>query len=234
MISNFNDILSELPGMDCGNCGYKSCYDFANFLINHPEEIKRCIYLNKSCSCISDENANIESLKKCISCSNITETESSKFTWKDSLERDFDFVLDTFVNEPGPREIIIPHNPIRVRELDIKKDDILIGRPLGLSCGCPITHSGYVIDVDQITGIITWCVTGPLNPRNIGYKDLGYYSAQAYEGLVNISKVELKIGMRYWFLPHRCMLQWRHSGLINFINKTKDGIKIRVEGLFIG
>ena len=233
MKNNFNNILSQLPGMDCGNCGYKNCYDFANFLINNPEEIKRCIYLNENCSCVSNEYHNREEVKKCISC-NITSVESNNVIWKDSLERDFDFILDTFNNESGPREIIIPHNPMRVRELDIKKGDILIGRPLGLSCGCPITHSGYVIDVDQIVGIVTWCVTGPLNPRSIGYKDLGYYSAQAYEGLVNISKIELKIGMRYWFLPRRCMLQWRHSGLINFINKTKDGFKVRIEGLFIG
>ena len=34
------------------------------------------------------------------------------------------------------------------------------------------------------TGVIVWCVTGPLNPRQKGFKDLGYYMgyriAQAY------------------------------------------------------
>ncbi len=105
-------------------------------------------------------------------------------TWKDSLGREYDFVLESFQNEPGPRETMIPHNPMRTRELEIKEGDILIGRPMGMSCGCPITHCG--------------------------------------------------VAMRYYFLPHRCMLQWRHSGLVNFINKSPAGLQIRIEGLYIG
>jgi hypothetical protein len=36
-------------------------------------------------------------------------------------------------------------------------------------------------------------------------------------------------------MPRRCMLQWRHSGLVNAITKMKDGsLKVRVEGLYIG
>ena len=61
---------------------------------------------------------------------------------------------------------------------------VLIGRPLGISCGCPITHCGIVQSVDMKTGTIVWCVTGPLHPRQHGFKDIGYYSAQAYEGLI--------------------------------------------------
>jgi hypothetical protein len=30
------------------------------------------------------------------------------------------------------------------------------------------------------------------------------------------------------------MLQWRHSGLVNYLNRSKDGLQIRVEGLWIG
>jgi hypothetical protein len=52
--------------------------------------------------------------------------------------------------------------------------------------------------------------------------------------MVRETQKELKIGMRYWFQPHRCMLQWRHSGLINFINQTAEGTQIRIEGLLIG
>jgi uncharacterized Fe-S cluster-containing protein len=120
------------------------------------------------------------------------------------------------------------------RELDIKKDDVIIGRPMGMSCGCPITHCGIVMDVDQKTGIIVWCVTGPLQPRLKGFKDLGYYAAEAYEGIVNETRKELKVGLRFWFLPRRCMLQWRHSGLVNFIVQTKEGLRVRIEGLMIG
>jgi ABC-type lipoprotein export system ATPase subunit len=133
-----------------------------------------------------------------------------------------------------PREVILPHNPLITREMDITVGDILIGRPLGMSCGCPITHCGVVVEVDKRTGVMTWCVTGPLGPRTHGFKDIGYYIAEAYEGLVLKTRVELRIGARHFFQPHMCMLQWRHSGLINYLNRTADGYQVRVEGLFIG
>jgi hypothetical protein len=82
--------------------------------------------------------------------------------------------------------------------------------------------------------VINWCITGPLNPRQSGFKDLGCNSAEAYDGLIHETRVEIKIGMRYFFQPCMCMLQWRHSGLVNCINKTPQGIQIRVEGLWIG
>lgn len=66
----------------------------------------------------------------------------------------------------------------RTRELDIQRGDILIGRPLGMSCGCPITHRGVAMDVDARAGALTWCVTDPLNPRQKSFKDLGYYIAE--------------------------------------------------------
>jgi uncharacterized Fe-S cluster-containing protein len=118
--------------------------------------------------------------------------------------------------------------------MDIKVGDVLIGRPLGMSCGCPVTHCGMVVEVDHRTGVMTWCVTGPLRPRNEGFKDLGYYIAEGYEGLIVQPKCEIKIGMRYYFQPRMCMLQWRHSGLVNYLNRTGDTQQVRLEGLWIG
>jgi uncharacterized Fe-S cluster-containing protein len=154
--------------------------------------------------------------------------------WRDTLGREFDFYLEHFPEDPGPREIILPHNPLLTRELDIQVGDVLIGRPLGMSCGCPITHCGVTMQVDHRTGVIVWCVTGPLRPRREGYKDLGYYIAEGYEGLIVQSRAEISIGRRYFFQPRMCMLQWRHSGLVNFINRTTAGLSVRVEGLWIG
>ena len=90
------------------------------------------------------------------------------------------------------------------------------------------------MQVDHRTGVIVWCVTGPLRPRLEGFKDLGYYIAEGYEGLVHKKRCDLKIGMRYFFQPTMCMLQWRHSGLINYLNRTADALQIRIEGLWIG
>jgi len=44
---------------------------------------------------------------------------------------------------------------------------------------------------------------------------------------------ELSIGMRYCFQPTLCMLQWRHSGLLNYLNRMGDTLQVRVEGLWI-
>ena len=169
----------------------------------------------------------------CNACAAVSTSKGAN-PWQDSLGRDVDFYLDHFPTEPGPREIIIPHNPMLTREMNIQPGDVLIGRPLGMSCGCPITHCGVAMQVDARTGVIVWCVTGPLRPRQEGFKDLGYYIAEGYEGLVHKKRCDLKIGMRYFFQPTMCMLQWRHSGLINYLNRTKDALQIRIEGLWIG
>lgn len=257
--------VTNLPGMNCGLCGYRSCEDFGNFLNSHPEQIKRCIYLSEhklgtaqpkrktpaltATSTFPAAPATGSNAAGCgadkascaVACGAGVQNEkgqrrvdSEEGRWKDSLGRDFDFFLDQFPEDPGPREVIIPHNPMLTRELEIQKGEILIGRPLGMSCGCPITHCGIVHTVDYKTGVITWFVTGPLDPRNKGYKDMGYYIAEGYEGLISESRVDVKLGMRYFFQPRRCMLHWRHSGLVNYVNRTPAGLQVRVEGLWIG
>jgi len=214
----------ELPGLDCGLCGAKTCEQFAQILMEKPDERKRCVQIVKAPAA--------KGLP--VSCTECGQAGIVVAAGKDSLGREYDFVLDAFPEDPGPKETIIPHNPMMTRELEVRKGDILIGRPLGMSCGCPVTHCGVVMDVDPRTGVIVWCVTGPLANRGKPVKDLGFYSAQAYEGLVKETKKELKIGMRYWYLPRRCMLQWRHSGTVIFMNRTKEGVRVRIEGIMIG
>jgi uncharacterized Fe-S cluster-containing protein len=224
--SNIRSDAATLPGLDCGACGFRTCELFSNHLALNPGDLKLCIHIENRTAKTLDPVA-------CMSCHHNGLGE--KLGWKDNLKRDFDFVLDSFDNEPGPRETILPYNPALVKELGVKKDDIMIGRPMGMSCGCPVTHCGIVTGVDARNGVINWCVTGPLRPRSEGFIDIGYYTAQGYEGLIKETKSEIKIGLRYWFLPRRCMLQWRHSGLVNAVTKLKDGgFKVRIEGLFIG
>ena len=289
----------ELPGLDCGLCGFRTCTDMAARLSDKPELLKRCIPLaadfmnvqaapagsrpgdeappsgpaasSPSLSIVGEECASCDPAAGCASATkrgwgndapvlavpvfdpagtDTTASETAGETvpqelrvkvasslhkeWQDHLGREFDFVLDHFPEEDGPREQIIPHNPVITRELEIEPGEILIGRPLGISCGCPITHCGIVQSVDTFTGAIVWCVTGPLHPRQHGFKDIGYYSAQAYEGLINKARAEVEIGRRYWFQPRMCMMQWRHSGLVNFLNRGPDGLQVRIEGLWIG
>jgi uncharacterized Fe-S cluster-containing protein len=241
MTENLN---KELPGLNCGSCGFKTCDELAQKMISAPDMIKRCIFLETD-KVIGNLNLNTQTVNSeknipvaCAGCGSSMQANAMQdivdTNWIDSLGRDFDFYLEHFPEDPGPREIIIPHNPMITRELDVKVGDILIGRPLGMSCGCPITHCGIAANVDQRTGVLTWCVTGPLGPRTHGYKDLGYYIAEGYEGIVHQTKKELRIGERYFFQPRMCMLQWRHSGLLNYLNQIDEGWQVRLEGLFIG
>jgi uncharacterized Fe-S cluster-containing protein len=226
--------VKDLPGLDCGVCGFRTCEALAQQLPANHDLLKRCIYFSdKQKPAAPIPVAAPPAPAACGACA-IASTPAGTDPWRDSLGREFDFYLDHFPSEPGPREIILPHNPLLTRELSLQPGDTLIGRPLGMSCGCPITHCGVVMQADPRTGVIVWCVTGPLRPRQQGYKDLGYYIAEGYEGLVRKRRCELKIGMRYFFQPTMCMLQWRHSGLVNYLNRTPEALQIRVEGLWIG
>jgi len=216
-----------LPQLNCGVCGYKTCEEFAEAVDKSEAKIKLCIH-------IKPNGSESKSASNCINCKDAGQM-GEKMNWKDHLKRDFDFILDSFDNEPGPRETILPYNPQLIKELGVKKGDVMIGRPMGMSCGCPITHCGVVTDSDPRNGVINWWVTGPLRPRAEGFVDIGYYVAQGYEGIIKESKEKIELGRRYWFLPRRCMLQWRHSGLVNAITRLPDGsFKVRIEGLFIG
>jgi uncharacterized Fe-S cluster-containing protein len=226
-IAKPNAIQDRLPNLDCGVCGYRTCGEFAEAVDRSDADLKMCIHLKHK----EHEEKRIPNLIAYRDGGKVGEM----MGWKDHLKRDFDFILDCFDNEPGPRETILPYNPQLVKELGVKKGDVMIGRPMGMSCGCPITHCGIVTDSDPRNGVINWCVTGPLRPRSEGFVDIGYYVAQGYEGIIKESKEKIELGRRYWFMPRRCMLQWRHSGLVNAVTKMPDGsFKVRIEGLFIG
>jgi len=233
---------ADLPGLNCGLCGFRTCVDFAAHLPGDPNLIERCIHLSEDrIGGPQDRTADAAGcFSACTAKCRIPENGHSKntgapeSTWLDTLGREFDFFLEHFPEHPGPREIILPHNPMLTREMEIREGDVMIGRPLGMSCGCPITHCGEVMQVDKRTGVIVWCVTGPLRPRQEGFKDIGYYIAEGYEGLIKETRAEIRIGARYYFQPRMCMLQWRHSGLVNYINKTQTGLQVRLEGLWIG
>jgi len=224
-------------------CGYRTCDELREQLPSKPDLVKRCIPLSENRVAVGamslpvvEPNRVKAAETSCGACAKplCGTSRPEQLRWHDSLGREIDFYLEHFPEDPGPREIILPHNPLITREMEVQVGDVLIGRPLGMSCGCPITHCGVATEVDRRTGVIVWCVTGPLGPRQQGFKDLGYYIAEGYEGLVNHSRCELKVGLRYFFQPRMCMLQWRHSGLVNYLNRNGTTWQVRLEGLWIG
>jgi len=212
---SLEEIISELPHKNCGLCGARTCEEFARLVGDGGSEMNRCIYL------YSNKNESIQR--------GIKETE---IIWKDIHGRKFDFVLGKYSDDPGPRETIQPFNPANIEKLAIKKGDIVYGRPA--AAGCPVTHCGLVMEEpDYFNGTLIWCVVGPIYAREKGVY-IGEYNPLAYEGVVSYSKKELKVGMRYFFLPAYCMLQSRHSGLINTISRSEEGTKVYIEGIWIG
>lgn len=224
---------TSLPGLDCGLCGVKTCAELAERLPERPELLGRCIHLSSATGPRGEAKPQALPVRG-PSLGPVVAPRVAAAGWVDTLGREFDFYLEHFPEEPGPREVILPRNPLLARELELAPGDLVLGRPLGMSCGCPITHCGVVTDVDARTGVVVWCVTGPLGARAGSAKDIGHYSAEAYEGLVKEARVPIEIGRRYYFQPRLCMLQWRHSGLVNYVSQGRDGIQVRLEGLWIG
>lgn len=56
------------------------------------------------------------------------------------------------------------------------------------------------------------------------------------EGVAKVAKREPVFGHRQRFLPGYCMMNLGHTGLVNFIikTKTKDGVYVRLEDIIIG
>ncbi|HEC20146.1 MAG TPA: Fe-S cluster protein [Gammaproteobacteria bacterium] len=211
------EILARLPGKNCGQCGFKTCAALADYALRHPDAVNRCVYL--------------ESGRARAVPPPIVQLREADISWQDILGREYDLILEQFTEDPGPREVILPFNPLNVERLGVKKGDILFGRPAWV--GCPVTHVGLVMeDPDLLSGTITWCVVGPMRARERGI-EIGQYHIIAYEGLVWHTRKELHIGGRYFFLPRYCMLHSRHSGVISAAAKRGDALRVRLEGIWI-
>jgi uncharacterized Fe-S cluster-containing protein len=211
-----DEIAALLPGRNSGLCGFRTCADLARAAVTNPELIQRCVFLEEYTLKPPEPNYG-----------------AGRATWHDLLGREFDFVLDKLADDPGPREHILLGNPANLERLRIAKGDVLCGRP-ALGVGCPVTHCGVVVqEPDYFNGAVVWCVVGPISGRERGI-DIGYYQIIAYEGLVRETQGELGFGERHYFLPRYCMLQSRHSGLINAIYKTANGYHVRLEGIWLG
>jgi len=147
---------------------------------------------------------------------------------KDVLGQKYDFVLKAFPGEKSCREIILPFKSLGLK---VKKGDIIIGRPMGQ--GCPVQHVMEIISQDKF-GLFTVWMIGPQYSRNkkIRTREIGPYWVIAFEGVA--TNGEPKVGRRQRFLPYYCMMNLTHTGLVNFVNKTKNGFFTRLESIIIG
>jgi uncharacterized Fe-S cluster-containing protein len=238
------EILAGLPGKDCGQCGFPTCAKFAEHVAWFPVAIERCVHLASQQASVALPAAAPNGTAAAVAAATTgIDTAPARASpasgapgiapgsWHDMLGREYDFVLEQFPDDPGPRETILPFNPANVERLGIVRGDVLRGRPAGV--GCPVTHVGRVVEEpDTFNGLLVWCVVGPLAARESA-TDIGIYTPVAYEGLVNLTRVEIMIGKRYYFLPETCMLQSRHSGVATAVARRGKAVRVRLEGIWI-
>jgi uncharacterized protein len=214
-MERLQEVLARLPGKDCGQCGFATCAGLAAHALTHADALGRCVHL----AAVAPAPPTLGAPRP------------DEITWKDILGRDYELVLEPLPEDPGPRETLLPFNPCNVERLGIRKGDVVYGRPTAV--GCPVTHVGEVMaDPDPLSATLEWCLVGPLAARGRGI-EIGAYTPVAYDGLVRHARVSLQIGRRCYFLPHRCMLQSRHSGVITALAQRPEGMRVRLEGIWI-
>ncbi|MDD4127066.1 MAG: hypothetical protein PHV39_05200 [Methanomicrobium sp.] len=119
------------------------------------------------------------------------------------------------------------------QEINIRRGDILLGRPQG--AGCPVQHVLSVIDADFLTGVIAAYVVSPVIARDNAekVKEIRAYHIIGFEGIAQTINSEPQFGRRQRFLPGFCMMNLGHTGVVNLIVKKETGLHVRVEDIRI-
>ncbi|MDK2834968.1 MAG: uncharacterized protein PWP63_2055 [Methanolobus sp.] len=204
-----SDILSLLPGYNCGSCGFRQCRDFAAQL-KVPGDLQKCPFLERDMF-----RENLGKLSAIVGAE--APAEERIVGVIDGLEADF--MLAPLRNECSCREFIHPFDG----SVEVQVGDYIRYRPLA----CPVTHFAKVIDIDP--GIYTIHLVGPLHRlgrEDFRFKELGLCMILAFEGRVSRGKLP-KVGQTVKFVPEYCMMQKVHSGMVVGV----EGKDIRIEGI---
>jgi len=211
MIKN---IIKNLPGFNCGACGYQKCEEFATALSNKNTKLENCSILLQE-RFKNNKNA-LNQFLKLEHC--IEEPKASIYGLIDHYEADF--IIEPLPNEQSCRETLFPFS-----KEEINTGDIIRYRPLA----CPMIHFAKVLNAEK--GLITVSMIGPCNrlDGNINFKDIGVCMVGGFEGII---KGKLPhIGETVRFLPSHCMMQKVHSGVVVQLENRKviiEGIHLAV------
>ncbi len=149
----------------------------------------------------------------------------------DIIGNPLDFILIPLPGEISARKFLLPFRPDMVEKWEIGPGDIITGRPTG--AGCPVQHVVQVITASKVSGLIMGHVVGPAYSRGREVKDLEAYHMIGFEGIAIPSRNEPVFGKRMRFLPGFCMMNLGHTGVVNMIMGTKNGLHVRVEDIRI-
>lgn len=202
------------PGKNCGLCGQRNCGEFLDALSDKKKNLSDCPFYVETDSVVA----------KVIE-------QSAIYPETDVLGNPYDFVLTPLPGEISARKIVLPFRPDLVEKLNIKKGDIVIGRPTG--AGCPVQHVLQVVKAELHTGLLETWVVGPQFSRSQDVIDLGSYHMIGFEGIASHIRTEPEFGRRHTFLPGFCMMSLNHTGLVNMLLSKKAGLHVRIENVII-
>jgi len=200
----------EPPGRDCGACGLPRCSDFV-------AAVKKKTKANEDCTFFSE-------------CSADKKT-GTTYSGTDVTGAKYDFIIRAFPGEPSARKFIVPFRADLVEKWDIRKGDLVTGRPAGP--GCPLYHALRVLSANPVTGVLECHTVGPLEARREKAHDVQAYHVHAFEGIAETVIRPPTLGLRQRFLPGYCMIDLAHTALVNMVLNKKDGLHVRVEDIRI-
>ncbi|WP_200895230.1 MULTISPECIES: (Fe-S)-binding protein [unclassified Methanosarcina] len=217
------------PGKNCGACGSQTCSDFVGRLEAGLAELELCPFYSKN-NILSPDNilspGNILSRENlAIQARNIT------YSGVDVVGREYDFVLFPFPGEPSARKFIVPFRADLVEKWDVKKGDLVTGRPAGP--GCPVYHALRVLSANPVTGVIECHTVGPMAARKEDVHDVQAYHVHAFEGIASTIRKPPVFGTRQYFLPGNCMIGIAHTALVNMSFQKPSGLHVRLEDIRI-
>ncbi len=200
-------IENLLPGYNCGECGLRSCREFAAALVD-VEGLSRCPILDQE-----RFKDRAERIAKLLA---VTEKQEEIIGVLDGLRADF--ALAPLPGEPSCREDLYPFD----REVTLSPGDIFRYRPLG----CPVTHIARVLKFNH--SIATVHLVGPIHLINgsPAPQDIGICMVAGFEGVVSRGR-RPEVGETVRFLPEHCMMQKVHSGVV----VHSEGNRLRIEGI---
>lgn len=200
------------PGRNCGACGLPTCDEFVSEVIHRKK-------INEDCPFSSGNTKGLP--------------DTTEYSGTDVTGAKYDFVLRAFPGEPSARKFIVPFRADLVEKWDIRKGDLVTGRPAGP--GCPVYHALRVLSANLITGVLECHTVGPLDARKEKGKihDVQAYHVHAFEGLAETVIRPPTLGLRQRFLPGYCMMDLAHTAVVNMVLNKKAGLHIRLEDIRI-
>ncbi len=202
-------IIKHLPGLNCGNCGFTQCDDFAKNLLEGKVETDNCPVLARSAY-----QSKKEALEQLLNNFNPAINDSSIVGVIDHYKADI--ILKPLKGESSCRETLLPFSTAKP-----SVGNIIQYRPLG----CPITHIAKVVEVEH--SLITVVLIGPQSTRSRGVEqviDVGICMVLAFDG--SFEGRPIKVGETIRFLPHHCMMQKVHSGVV--VNIQNGNVRVEI------